>query len=60
MRLNEHDPLYPLENEEIKTREKLKKLKKLKKNRRKLKFKKKKSKRKHRRPLHTRIQKRKF
>jgi len=26
-RLNEHDPLYPLENEEIKTRKKLKTLK---------------------------------
>ncbi|MBA7492291.1 hypothetical protein ES702_02840 [subsurface metagenome] len=26
-RLNEHDPIYPLENEEIKTRKKLKTLK---------------------------------
>jgi len=38
LRLNEHDPLYPLENEEIESR------KKLKKDRRKLKFKKKKRK----------------
>jgi len=42
-RLNEHDPIYPLENEEIKIRKKLKKLKKDR-RRKKQKFKKKKKK----------------
>ncbi|MBA7493639.1 hypothetical protein ES702_04198 [subsurface metagenome] len=61
LRLNEHDPLYPLENEEIKTRKKLKKDRRkrgFEKSKRKKKVKSQRNKRKRRSPLHTRIQER--
>ncbi|MBA7660141.1 hypothetical protein ES703_68140 [subsurface metagenome] len=69
MRLNEHDPLYPLENEKIKSRKKLKKDRRRRgfeksqrgkkvKSQRKKKVKSQRNKRKRRSPLHTRIQER--